>query len=594
MIKYKQVTVPNPYAPVSRVIGLTEGGLGTDNIEDAKRVLNIVSKSDLGTEVPTMNAQGSIDSSTLDATSAIYPVISDPGTLYLNTAYDIEILNFDSLITYTVTANGGVVNYNNGIISITLPIWYDKNTVTLNINGFNYVLKVHLVTVNKPTITNLSNGDLIDRTKELTFSEFVVNNGVGTEVHSSTDIQIATDSNFSNLVINEQEYTTTRTSYVLNGLALGTTYYIRIRYNASTGIKSEWSDTISFLTKNVYVNKPTITNFTTGTTNIPYVGYTYTSSAFSVANGTDTHASSDWEISTSPDFNGVVVSSYNDSTNLVSWTPTGLSRNTTYYIRVRHRGTAYGEGSWSDAYMYTTGDMITDASGRSFYRHNSNMGTVMVWEDKSGVTHKTLVLDATYRASLPWGRSQNYSNMTDYKNNEYYFVDGTSSDSGHNAADWGSASTESAFLGAKKTDAIINAWSGYFEDAKSSKQETDLMMAVQSSTNYAAGWCRSKLVNGIGCDLPNIQTLVRIYCSMFQLDSLDPTATGNKYLFTKARSNDQYNWSFDSVYSAWSSTEWGTHSGPFQAAWHVLYDGRAIWNDKGGTNGVVPVLEITE
>lgn len=594
MIKYKQVTVPNPYAPVSRVIGLTEGGLGTDNIEDAKRVLNIVSKSDLGTEVPTMNAQGSIDSSTLDAASAIYPVISDPGTLYLNTAYDIEILNFDSLITYTVTANGGVVNYNNGIISLTLPIWYDKNTVTLSINGFNYVLKVHLVTVNKPTITNLSNGDLIDRTKELTFSEFVVNNGVGTEVHSSTDIQIATDSNFSNLVINEQGYTTTRTSYVLNGLSLGTTYYIRIRYNASTGIQSEWSDTISFLTKNVYVNKPTITNFTTGTTNILYVGYTYTSSAFSVANGTDTHASSDWEISTSPDFNGVVVSSYNDSTNLVSWTPTGLSRNTTYYIRVRHRGTAYGEGSWSDAYMYTTVNADTDPSGRLFYRHDSGMGTVMVWEDKQGVTHHTLVLDATYRTKLPWGNNTNYPNMTDYKNKGWYFADGTTANTGYSPADWESAATESAFLGAKKTDAIINAWTNYFEDANSSKQNTDLMMAAQPSTSYAAGWCRSKLVNGVGCDLPNIQTLVRIYCSMFQLDSLDPTADDNKYLFTKARTNDPYNWSFDGAYSAWSSTEGGTDSNSSPLARTV--DSSALVNNGGKnyTRGVIPVLEITE
>ena len=593
MIKYKQVTVPNPYAPVSRVIGLTEGGLGTDNIEDAKRVLNIVSKSDLGTSVPTMNAQGSIDSSTLDATSAIYPVISDPGTLYLNTAYDIEILNFDSLITYTVTANGGVVNYNNGIISITLPIWYNKNTVTLSINGFNYVLKVQLVTVNKPTITNLSNGDLIDRTKELTFSEFVVNNGVGTEVHSSTDIQIATDSNFSNLVINEQEYTTTRTSYVLNGLSLGTTYYIRIRYNASTGIQSEWSDTISFLTKNVYVNKPTITNFTTGTTNILYVGYTYTSSTFSVANGTDTHASSDWEISTSPDFNGVVVSSYNDSTNLVSWTPTGLARNTTYYIRVRHRGTAYGEGSWSDAYMYTTADMLTDASGRSFYRHDSNMGTVMVWQDKQGVTHRTLVLDATYRTKLRWGNTVDYSNMTSYDNNQYYFVTGTNSSTGHDRADWQDAATESAFLGATKTDAIINAWSGYFEDAKSSKEETDLMMDVLSSTGYAAGFCRSKKVNGTGCDLPNIQTLVRIYCSMFQLDSLDPTATGNKYLFTKARSGLSWNWGLDEAYGAWSSTEWG-NNGLGQGAWGVHYNSYAIYNSKDTAYCIIPVLEITE
>ena len=81
---------------------------------------------------------------------------------------------------------------------------------------------------------------------------------------------------------------------------------------------------------------------------------------------------------------------------------------------------------------------------------------------------------------------------------------------------------------------------------------------------------------------------------MFQLDSLDPTATGNKYLFTKARSNDQYNWSFDSAYYAWSSTEWGTSSASTQCAWYVNYTGYANGTNKFDTYGVVPVLEITE
>ena len=81
---------------------------------------------------------------------------------------------------------------------------------------------------------------------------------------------------------------------------------------------------------------------------------------------------------------------------------------------------------------------------------------------------------------------------------------------------------------------------------------------------------------------------------MFQLDSLDPTANGNKHLFTKARSNNPYNWYFDGAYYAWSSTEWGTLSGSNQYAWYVNYGGYAIWSNKNYTYGVVPVLEITE
>ena len=81
---------------------------------------------------------------------------------------------------------------------------------------------------------------------------------------------------------------------------------------------------------------------------------------------------------------------------------------------------------------------------------------------------------------------------------------------------------------------------------------------------------------------------------MFQLDSLDPTATGNKYLFTKARSGNTYNWMFDSAYHAWSSTKWGTYSGSYYYAWYVGYNGNADWGSKDYTLGVVPVLEITE
>ena len=80
---------------------------------------------------------------------------------------------------------------------------------------------------------------------------------------------------------------------------------------------------------------------------------------------------------------------------------------------------------------------------------------------------------------------------------------------------------------------------------------------------------------------------------MFKLDSLDPTATGNKYLFTKARSGLSDNWYFDSAYHAWSSTEWGTNGSNYNA-WNVNYNGNANWNNKNNTNGVVPVLEITE
>lgn len=443
---------------------------------------------------------------------------------------------------------------------------------------------------------------ITNTTVVLTSSAYdVINSNSTTFPHLSTDWQVSTDTSFTGLVVNVSGDTTNKTSYTVKGLSKNTTYYVRVRHNNSVLASSTWSATVSFTTDNVSIVTPSITSPSNGST----LGSSYATSvslvasAYSLTSSNSTaypHTGSDWQISTNSSFTNIVKSLTNDSANKTAWTATGLTKDTTYYARVRYYNANTGYSSWSSTISFRTNiGAIVDASGRTFARHSSGMGTVMTWKDKSGVTHKTLVLDATYRTKLQWGSYQNYSNMTDYKNNNnyYYFVTGTNSSTGHNAADWQSAATESAFLGAKKTDAVINSWSGYFEDAKSSKQETDLMMAVNSSTSYAAGFCRSKTVNGVKCDLPNIQTLVRIYCSMFQLDSLDPTATGNKYLFTKTRSGLTYNWGFDGAYTAWSSTEWGA-SGSYQYAWVVYCNGHAYWHSKNYTYWVVPVLEITE
>jgi hypothetical protein len=50
------------------------------------------------------------------------------------------------------------------------------------------------------------------------------------------------------------------------------------------------------------------------------------------------------------------VHSLDDASNLESWTvPSGnLSTSTTYYIRVRHAGTTYGDSGWSSGVSFTT------------------------------------------------------------------------------------------------------------------------------------------------------------------------------------------------------------------------------------------------
>jgi len=79
-----------------------------------------------------------------------------------------------------------------------------------------------------------------------------------------------------------------------------------------------------------------------------------TSSAFTIINGTDTHVSTDWQVSTSASFDTIAFSSLNDTINLTSWTVTGMLLGTQYYVRVRHKGLATGLSNWSTTVSFTT------------------------------------------------------------------------------------------------------------------------------------------------------------------------------------------------------------------------------------------------
>lgn len=233
--------------------------------------------------------------------------------------------------------------------------------------------------------------------------------------------------------------------------------------------------------------------------------------------------------------------------------------------------------------------IITDASGRIFYRHPSNMGTVMRWVDTKGVMHNTLVLDAAYRTALPWGGyGTDIPTMTDYTNKYYYLSSGIGDRISIDATD-SDATTAASFFASNYTDSIINGLAGYFEDVASSKLETDrIITALGNNIKHAAGYCRSKTVNGIDCDLPNIQTLIRIYCSMFTLDYMDPSTSNNSYKFTRVKSGNIYNWDFGLHLEAWSSTEYGSYG-----AWAVNCDGFVSnGNCKDYAYGVIPVLEL--
>lgn len=100
--------------------------------------------------------------------------------------------------------------------------------------------------------------------------------------------------------------------------------------------------------------KPVIVLPVSGTDSLGFTVYVELAD-FSVSAGADTHYSTDWEVSTSPLFTTFFLKSYSDIFNKSSIGVSKLSSGTTYYVRARHKGVAYGYSVWSDVTSFSTG-----------------------------------------------------------------------------------------------------------------------------------------------------------------------------------------------------------------------------------------------
>jgi hypothetical protein len=106
----------------------------------------------------------------------------------------------------------------------------------------------------------------------------------------------------------------------------------------------------------VVIAQPQIVGPVSGSTNVSERVTLY-STLFEVLQGVETHFSTDWEISTVPNFQTTVVASIGNRTNMTSFTTPNLSYNTQYYARVRHNGVLANSSSWSPTVSFKTREM---------------------------------------------------------------------------------------------------------------------------------------------------------------------------------------------------------------------------------------------
>lgn len=169
--------------------------------------------------------------------------------------------------------------------------------------------------------------------------------------------------------------------------------------------------------------------------------------------------------------------------------------------------------------LYTDGT-TTLPSGRKLYRHTTLPGSVLCFND--GIDRKVLVLDAKYRigpadGNLKYGwLTTNNSNLANVTRDPFNFADLEG-----------------------YPDISDNVLNTYIIDPKTSRENTTALVTdyPEDSIPEAALHCRSVIIgDNLTCDLPNINTLMRIKLEYKYIDELDPTINdgdssimGNKY-----------------------------------------------------------------
>ncbi len=203
---------------------------------------------------------------------------------------------------------------------------------------------------------------------------------------------------------------------------------------------------------------------------------------------------------------------------------------------------------------FLAGQIFTAPSGRRYARHSSQKGSIMIYVEDN-ITRYLLIVDACYRAhALAWDTSPVDLGLRNYDNESI---------------------TMTRYSG-NGSDSILASHFGNKKDAYTARYNTNVLM--KRATTDAAHFCRSIVVNGSQCDLPNVQQSLRMHIDANFIDSMDMTSKNNPG--TKMTG-------FDFGACFYASTEASA-----QKAWYP-YNGAVANYSKARALGVVPVLEIS-
>lgn len=321
------------------------------------------------------------------------------------------ITDFNSFSEYSVSSDYGTASVAGDVITLVVPTPATQNQIKLTVlkdsKSSIFTVAVGAAVVNTPSITSPVNGATGVALQPTIEASAFTTTPPAQGVHQSSQWQVATSADFLNIAYDSGVDTVNKTSITVpSPLSLNTQHWVRVRYTSSTIGVSEWSSAASFTTTNQYVVQPTV-SVTDGPNNVGETP-TISTSAFSVVGGSDTHASTDWQIVKVSD-SSVVWQSLGSTSNKTSVVvPAGVLLESQQYIaRARHNGTTVGSSAWGEYSFTTKAEFFTfDPSSVGLpYGGGYYAGKIVT----GGVTYALIVAPKAQggeNSSLTWKTSQ--------------------------------------------------------------------------------------------------------------------------------------------------------------------------------------------
>jgi hypothetical protein len=228
------------------VVPIVLGGTNAETIEEAINNLHLIPNSSI--DVPGGIAE--TDNNNLVKVENIPPSLKQNkpaiyGKLLLGTGevFDYILTDFNSFKTYSISViNGhGSISRLDDFLTYTAPM--SIGGYSFVVNNYIYDITVFLSYIQKPVVSTLTNINSVNSTLVVTGTIFTY---IGRQdEHQLSEIQVTNEATVAPI-------NNSKTDWIITALYPSTTYTVRIRYKGLSIGFSEWSDLLTFTTRDIF------------------------------------------------------------------------------------------------------------------------------------------------------------------------------------------------------------------------------------------------------------------------------------------------------------------------------------------------------